>query len=102
MSNLFFNERALQFLLEDEAGPMGTYLRQKSEIITEEARRGAEVIMKQPMTDLIDYEIVSGDDGLSSIVGVKGQGRISQYLAFKQENEGKPFDSAMAAAGFTT
>ena len=96
------NEGALRFLFEDEAGPLGTYLRQKSEIIVQEARRGAEVIMKQPMTDLIGYDIVSGDDGLASIVGVRGSGRISQYLAFKQENEGKPFDSAMAAAGFTT
>lgn len=95
-------EPALRFLLEDPDGQMGTFLRLKSEIIVQEARRGAEVIMKQPMTDLIDYEVVSGDEGLVSIVGVKGQGRISQYLAFKQQNEGKPFDSAMAAAGFTT
>lgn len=102
MSSLFFNDAAERFLLEDPGGPMGTYLRLKSEIIAQEARRGAEVIMKQPMTDFIDYEVVSGDEGLVSIVGVKGQGRISQYLAFKQQNEGKPFDSAMAAAGFTT
>lgn len=95
-------EGALRQLLEDPAGPMGIYLREKSEIIVAEARRGAEVIMKQPMTHLIDYDIVSGDDGLASIVGVRGQGRISQYLAFKQQAEGKPFDSAMAAAGFTT
>lgn len=96
------NEAALRQLLEDPDGPMGTFLRIKSEVIVGEARRGASVIMKQDMTGYIDYEIVSGDDGLSSIVGVRGQGRISEYLAFKQMNEGKPFDSAMAAAGFTT
>lgn len=96
------NEPALRQLLEDQAGPIGTFLTLKSEIIVAEARRGAEVIMKQPMTDLIDYEIISGDEGLVSIVGVRGSGRISQYLAFKQQNEGKPFDLAMAAAGFTT
>jgi hypothetical protein len=95
-------EGALRQLLEDPDGPMGTFLREKSEIIVAEARRGAGVIMKQDMTSFIDYEIVSGDDGLSSIVGVTGSGRMSEYLAFKQVNEGKPFDSAMAAAGFTT
>ena len=95
-------EASLRQLLEDPAGPVGVELVRRSEIIVAEARRGAEVIMKQPMTDLIDYDIVVGDDGLASIVGVRGQGRISQYLAFKQENEGKPFDLAMAAAGFTT
>ena len=96
------NEAALVQMLEAEGGPTGIFLRQKAEIIVQEARRGAEVIMKQPMTGYIDYAIVSGDDGVAAIVGVQGQGRISEYLAFKQANEGKPFDSAMAAAGFTT
>jgi hypothetical protein len=96
MSSLVFNEAALNFLLENPAGPVGQDLRRRAERITQLVRDNATKVLEQLPPETIQYEIVSGDDGLEAIIGVEGTGRWSSYLAAKEERERVIFAPALA------
>ena len=94
--SLVFNEAALHFLLEDEAGPVGLELDRISKNVTELVRDNATRILEQMPRDVVDYVVSSGDDGLQSVIGVEGTGRWSSYLAAKEERERNIFAPALA------
>jgi len=94
--SLVFNEAALRFLLEDEAGPVGQDLRRRSEAITELVRANATKILEQMSPDVVQFEISTGEDGLQAIIGVEGTGRWSSYLAAKEKREAVIFAPALA------
>ena len=94
---LVFNEAALHFLLEDEAGPVGLELDRVSQNITELVRDNATKIIAEMPRDTIDYLVSSGDNGLQSVIGVEGTGRWSSYLAAKEERERNIFAPALDA-----
>ena len=95
--SLVFNEAALDFLLENPAGPVGLDLRRRAENITRLVRANATKILEEMDPGLVDYVIVSGDDGLQAIIGVEGTGRYSSYLAAKEKREAVVFAPALAA-----
>ena len=95
--SLVFNEAALNFLLENPAGPVGLDLRRRAENITQLVRDNATKILEQMPPELVRYEISSGDDGLQAIIGVEGTGRWSSYLAAKERREAVIFAPALAA-----
>jgi hypothetical protein len=97
VSGLVFNEAALDFLLENPAGPVGLDLRRRAEAITDLVRANATKILEQMPPDTVQYEIVSGEDGLEAIIGVEGTGRWSSYLAAKERREAVIFAPAIAA-----
>lgn len=94
--SLIFNEAALNFLLENPAGPVGQDLRRRAEAITDLVRANATKILEQMPPELVQYEISSGDDGLQAVIGVEGVGRWSTYLAAKEEREAVIFAPALA------
>ena len=93
------NEAALRFLLEDEAGPVGRDLRRRSEVVTNLVRENVNKVMwRTPAAaEAVDYQIVSGDDGLSSIIGIRGGGRWADYIAAKEAREAVIFAPALDA-----
>lgn len=93
---LTFNEAALNFLLENPAGPVGLDLRHRAENITDLVRANATKILEEMDPGVIDFEIVNGDDGLAAIIGVRGAGRWSTYLAAKEQREAVVFAPALA------
>lgn len=95
--SITLNEAALRFLLEDPAGPVGLDLQRRSESVTTLVRQNAQKIIKTLPPDLVDYEIQSSDDGLRSVIGIKGAGRWSEYLAAKEGREGVIFAPALDA-----
>jgi hypothetical protein len=94
--SLVFNEAALRFLLEDEAGPVGQDLRRRAEAITDLVRANATKILEQMSPDVVQFEISTGEDGLQAIIGVEGTGRWSSYLAAKEKREAVIFAPALA------
>ena len=94
--SVIFDESALNFLLQDPAGPIGIDLRRRSENIVRQAEVNAREIIHQGFdpAQIIGYEIVNGDMGLESRIGVDG-GRIGDYLVEKDAREGKPFTNAV-------
>lgn len=94
--SIVFNEAALHFLLEDEAGPVGQDLRRRSINITELVRDNATKILVMMPREAVDFHISSGDNGLQSEIGVTGTGRWSKYLAAKEERERVIFAPALA------
>ena len=95
--SLVFNEAALNFLLENPAGPVGLDLRRRAENITSLVRDNATKIIEEMDPGLIQYEIRSGEDGLEAVIGVEGVGRMSTYLAAKERREAVIFAPALAA-----
>jgi hypothetical protein len=85
--SVILNQAALDFLLQNPAGPVGQDLRRRSENITQLVRDNATKVLEAMPRDLIDFEISVTDDGLQSVIGVVGQGRWSSYLAAKEERE---------------
>jgi hypothetical protein len=99
------DEGALTFLLENPAGPIGRDLLRRSENIVREARVDAAGIIHTgfPIWQDIGYSIVSGEDGLESLIGFANpqdgeSDTLSDYLIKKDQNEGKPFTSAVERA----
>lgn len=90
------NEAALNFLLDNPAGPVGIDLRRRAENITRLVRANATKILEEMPPSLVDFEVVSGDDGLAAIIGVQGTGRWSSYLAAKEQREAVIFAPALA------
>lgn len=95
MGAVTLNQAALNFLLENPAGPVGQDLRRRAENVTVLLRDGATTILEAMPPDLIQYQIRSGDAGLEAVVGVVGGGRWSDYLVAKEAREGKPFAPAL-------
>jgi predicted esterase YcpF (UPF0227 family) len=94
--SLVFNQAALDFLLENPAGPVGQDLRRRAEAITQLVRDNATKVLEQLPPEVVQYEIVSGDDGLAAVIGVQGIGRWSTYLAAKEQREAVIFAPALA------
>lgn len=94
--SLIFNEEALNFLLENPAGPVGQDLLRRTIIITDLVRANATKILEELPPEAIRYDITSGDNGLQAVIGVEGTGRWSSYLAAKEEREAVIFAPALA------
>lgn len=82
------NEQALAALLHSREGPVGQLVERRAQEITAAALRNAAVIMhRQPsVVSAIDYRMVSGTE---AVVGIRNDGRISEYLAAKAVREGE-------------
>lgn len=91
------NEFALRFMLEDEAGPVGIDLRRRAENVTRLVRENATKVLEQMPPEIVDYVIVSQDEGLAAIIAVQGTGRWSSYLADKEQREAVIFAPALDA-----
>lgn len=91
------NEAALRFMLEDPAGPVGADLRRRSENVTALVRQNAQRIIRTLPADVVEYEIQSSEEGLRSVIGIKGSGRWSEYLAAKEAREAVIFAPALDA-----
>jgi hypothetical protein len=94
--SVILDEAALDFVLESPDGPIGRDLERRSENIVREVRADARQIIHTGFdpTQIIGYEIVSGQDGLESRIGVS-DGRIGEYLVEKDARELKPFTSGL-------
>jgi hypothetical protein len=97
--NVTLNEAALRYLLEDPAGAVGLDLRRRSENVTALVRENVNKVMwRTPAAaEAVGYEIVTGDDGLVSIIGLRGAGRWADYLAAKEAREAVIFAPALDA-----
>jgi hypothetical protein len=82
------NEQALRALLDSREGPAGRLVEQKAQEVTAVARRNAAVIMhRNPgVVSATDYAMTSGTEAR---VGIRNEGRISEYLAAKAVREGQ-------------
>jgi hypothetical protein len=88
--SVIFDQAALNFLLQDPAGPTGLMLERVSENIIRGARQRADFIFQnKPIdpSDYIGYDIRNGDNGLEAVFGAEGgPGSIGYYLAEKDAN----------------
>ena len=86
--SVLLNESALQFLLENPAGPVGIDLMQRSEVIVRNGESIAALIIEDAfIRPNVDYEISNSDLGLQSVIGIPYSGSVSEYLALKFDRE---------------
>ncbi len=90
MANLVFNEAALNFLLQDPAGPVGRRLNIVANHIAGRYEAVIDVVweMRDPfLKPQVDYDIVNADFGLEAVIGITDGGSISQEMADKMVDE---------------
>jgi hypothetical protein len=88
--SVILNQAALDFLLQNPAGPVGLNLRRRAEVITGNYEAVIGVIWENQDEGLrpqADYDIAVGDEGLRAIIGIPFHGRISEYMGRKLESE---------------
>jgi hypothetical protein len=98
--SVILNQAALDFLLQNPAGPVGQDLRRRCENITPIYRDNVAVVLPEFFESGgdIDFTIFVGDQGLQATIGIRGRDaddRWANYLAAKVEKEPDKATSAL-------
>jgi hypothetical protein len=87
------NESNMIFLTASEEGPVGLTVRAFAEDVVTNARDNVREILRNysgnidEILDAVDYDVIETSVGLEAFIGIRNTGKLSAYLASKEDNE---------------
>jgi len=87
------NQQEITFLTASEEGPVGQDIDLFAQEIVHFARDEIREILRdfegnlEEVLDAVDYEIVESVAGVEAFIGIRDTGKLTRYLAQKEDNE---------------